>query len=131
MNLRRLACVLLAALVVSACQKRAESPVGPVYPPAVAPTAETRERLARLAPDALVGRVNAVLPDEHLALVADIPVKDFTIGQVLFFLGGDAVNVGNGVVVHISQDALHVRYSEPTAGSRPPAVGDLAVRFKR
>ncbi|MCY2951034.1 MAG: hypothetical protein NTU53_03540 [Planctomycetota bacterium] len=131
MQLTRWAGLLFVGLLVVGCQKKASQPAGPVYPPAVAPTPETRDRIHRLAPDALIGQVIAVLPDQHLALVADLPVQEFKIGQILCFVGGDAVNTGTGVVVHIGPDALHVRYEEPQPGGRPPAVGDLAVRFKR
>ena len=123
--------LLVAGLMLAGCQPKAAPPVGPVYPPAVAPTAQTVERIKRLAPDALIGHITALLPEEHLALVGDVPVRDFAEGQVVTFAGGNDVAIGNGVVVRISKDALHVRYEDPAPGARPPAGGDLAVRFRR
>jgi hypothetical protein len=82
-------------------------------------------------PDALVGRVIAVRPEDRLVAVGDTPVTDFKRGDVVVFVSAGDEPPSGGEVVDIRKDTITVRYSEPTAGQRPPKAGDLMVRFKK
>lgn len=119
--------MILAAAMIAGCQQNKK----PTTPQPVPVTAETRQRIQRLAPDAVIGQVIAILPEERLIAVGDLPIQDFKPGQVLSFIGGEPEPVGAGVVVSIVRDTLHVRYEPPPPGGRPPAVGDLAIRFRK
>ena len=131
MRLRLSAGLMIVSLFAAAgCQPK-EQPTGPVYPPPVAPTPQTRERIQRLAPDALIGEVTAVLPQERLAMIGNVPVQQFKEGDVVTFMGGNEVSIGNGIVIRVGADTLQVRYEPPPPGGRPPAMGDLAIRFGR
>src|SRR5580658_3437405 len=49
-------------------------------------------------PDARVGRVEAVLPDEHRLAVGDIPTSDFQVGDVVSIVDGSLNVVADGRV---------------------------------
>jgi len=130
MTLTRWAAPILAGLMLVGCQQKPAEPLTPIYPAPVAPTAETRQRIAQFAADAQIGQVTAVLPQERMAAVTGLPLKDFQKGDLLIFVGGDQTPIPHAVILNIVADALHVRYQQPAPGDRPPAVGDLAIRFK-
>ena len=93
-------------------------------------SAMAREQIQKAFVGATIGTVVAVLPDEHLAAIADVQVQDFRKGDVLTFFGGEEVPLATGEVVAIEKDQLHVRYVA-IQGQRPVARGDLAVRFRQ
>jgi hypothetical protein len=119
--------VLMSVVVVAGCQRKAAE--GPVAPVPVG--ADARARIARLAPGAAIGTVIAVLAEDRLVAVGEVQVRDFHVGDVVSFMGGEEQPIGTGVVVNIVRDTLHVRYEASSAVGRAPVVGDLAVRFKR
>ncbi|HEV8606659.1 MAG TPA: hypothetical protein VGQ99_14890 [Tepidisphaeraceae bacterium] len=82
-------------------------------------------------PDAQIGRVIAVRPEDRLVAVGDMPVADFKRGDVVVFVSAGDEHSTGGEVVDIRKDTITVRYAEPTAGQRPPKAGDLMVRFKK
>jgi hypothetical protein len=118
-------------IFVSGCQwkwpgKRNDDSALPPKPP----TAETISRLQNLAPGAAIGHVLAILPNDRLASVGNVPVQDFKTGDVLTFLGGETNPLADGEVVAIVKDTLHVRYRLSPNSPRAPEVGDVAIRLK-
>lgn len=122
------AAMMVAGLGVVGCQRK--QPPAVAKPVPVPVNAETREFLAKQAPNAKIGRVVEVLEEQRLASVADLPVQDFLKGDVLTFFGGEEEPLTSGVVVMILPDRLHVQYAAPAEGKRAPAPGDLVIRFK-
>jgi hypothetical protein len=86
-----------------------------------------RSDYQRKNPDARVGLVTAVLTHERLASVGSIPVKDFSVGDVVSFIDPSGDIIATGQVEAIADNRLEVRYAPPTE-DRDPMVGDLAVR---
>ncbi len=132
MPMARLAAALIVTtMLLAGC--RSEAPQQTVVvPPAPTPvSAELRQRLATRAPDAVIGRVIAVLPDNRLAAVGDVPVTSFKREDVVTFIGSEDVTLVSGTVVEVLADAVHIRYELPADGQRAPAVGDLAVKFPK
>jgi hypothetical protein len=86
-----------------------------------------RSDYQRKNPDAQVGLVTAVLTHERLASVGSVPVKDFSMGDVVSFVDPSGDIIATGQVEAIDNNRLEVRYAAPT-GDRDPMVGDLAVR---
>jgi hypothetical protein len=82
----------------------------------------------RKHPEALIGRVVAVRPQDRLLSVGDVPVVDFRQGDAVTFLGASDQQIGSGQVINIMNERLIVRYE--AGGGREPLVGDLVVRFK-
>jgi hypothetical protein len=117
--------------LVAGCQHKAPPSQGPVYPPAIPAGAESRKELQKLAPDAVIGQVVAVLREAQLVAVTGIPLNQIKVGDVVTFMGGEPAPVDAGVVKAIVNGAVQVRYDEPPAGGRPPVVGDLVIRFKQ
>lgn len=104
-------------------------PEQPVAPPASpAQLAAIRSQYRRTDPQARVGLVTAVLPSAHLASVASVPVKDFTVGDIITFIDSNQKILAMGHVETINPNSLTVRYDPPGKNGRDPASGDLAVR---
>jgi hypothetical protein len=115
--------VLLAPLfVLPACVPEG----GPNEPVSQDQFIAARNEYQKQNPDARVGLVTAVLPDDHLASVGSVPVKDFAVGDIVSFIDAYGNIVATGQVEAITNDQLNVRYT-PTGG-RDPIKGDLAVR---
>lgn len=91
---------------------------------------QLRESYQRVNPNARVGVVTAVLPDENLAAVGDVPVGDFEVGQSMTITDANGDTLAIGQIVRITGDSLHLKYPAPPAGHRAPQVGDLAVRVQ-
>jgi starvation-inducible outer membrane lipoprotein len=79
-------------------------------------------------PDARLGRVAAVLPDQNRLAVADMPVADFRRGDVLSIVDAKFNPVADGTVVDMDSDMLYVQYTQAAGITQPPAAGDLAIR---
>src|SRR5690242_15947563 len=84
-----------------------------------------RDAFMQRNPNAKFGEVTAVLPQNQLAAVGDLPVDQFRRGDTITFLVGRNQYV-NGTIVAIRNGNLHVKYDAP-AGGRDPQVGDAAV----
>src|SRR5438445_7721816 len=82
------ALISTASLIGCARHRKVEetSPMTPAPVSAVA-----REQIQKAFTGATIGTVVAVLPEEHLAAVADVQVQDFRQGDVLTFFGGEEV----------------------------------------
>ncbi len=78
--------------------------------------------------DARVGEVTAVLSSSSLASVSDVPLKDFTEGDVITFLDSNGKILTMGKVEAVTPNSLTVKYDPPGKGGREPAIGDVAVR---
>jgi hypothetical protein len=122
-------CTIIAALLgvflgLSGCRSAPEPIASPVTP---AQLAHLRE-LYKTDPEARVGRVSAVRPSDNLAAVRDVPVKDFTLGDIITFMDSNGKVLVLGTVETINADSLTVRYEMPGPQSRAPAPGDVAVR---
>jgi len=125
---RTVALCLLAAFLLSGCTQPKPQTAKP------APTPIGDEAVAayqKKHPDALIGRVVAVRPEDRLLAAGDIPVADFKPGDAVVILGADQEQIGTGDVVSTGKSWVHVHYSEATSGQRPPSLGDLVVRFKK
>src|SRR3954468_19241215 len=117
---------LSGAIVVGGCAQR------PVEQPKAEPAPLSDDAVAayrRKHPEALIGRVVAVRPQDHLVSVGDVPVVDFKKGDAVTFLSGGDQQIGNGDGIDIMNERLIVRYA--AGGGREPRVGDLVVRFKK
>ena len=124
--------VLLGGMALAAgCQQKVQVPQGPVYPPPMPVTAESKQQLERLAPDALIGNVVAVVPESFLAAVSGILVAQIKVGDVVTFIGGEAAPVDVGVVKAIVNDTLHVSYAEPRSAAARPWLSHMAIRFRQ
>ena len=81
-------------------------------------------------PEALIGRVVAIRPEDHLLAAGDVPVADFKQGDAVVILGSSQQEITTGDVVSMGKTWLHVHYNDPASGQRPPQLGDIVVRFK-
>ena len=126
-----LAMVVVAAGLLSGC--RADKEQQAPAPPAT----EDRVRMIRqsyqtIDPGARVGLVAETLPEYRLVAVSEMPVDEFREGDVVTFIDTNEEVLVNGRVVAKTDDALHVKYDEPSKpGQRAPQKGDMAVRFTR
>jgi len=122
---------LLAAMLLAGCAEQPK-PVASAPPPSgISPSDYDNFKNMYLStnPDARVGRVEAVLPDDHRLAVGDIPTSDFQVGDVVSILDGSLNVVADGKVVEVSDDLLYVKYYPPVNdGSQQPQPGELAVR---
>jgi len=119
---------LLGAIVAGGCTRKAEEEPPPP-PPAIGEDAIAAYR--KKHPEALIGRVMAVLPEHKLVSVGEVPVVDFKRGDAVVFLGTSDQKLTSGEVVNIVGERLHVKYEDPPAGGRAPQVRDIVVRFKK
>lgn len=123
---RTVALCLLGALLLSACtpqkQPEAKPTPAPIGNDAVA-------AYQKKHPDALIGRVAAVRPEDRLVAAGDLPVDQFKAGDAVVILGSDQEQIATGDVISMGKTWVHIHYSD--SAQRVPAVGDLVVRFKR
>ena len=126
----RMRCTIIAALLavflgLSGCQSVPE----PIAPPVTAwQLAQLRESYRKTDPEARVGRVTEVLTSANLAAVRDVPVGDFTLGDVITFMDSNGKVLVLGTVEVINANSLTVKYEKPDPASRAPMAGDVAVR---
>jgi hypothetical protein len=123
---RTVALCLLVAVLFGGCTR--EKP-----PETKAPSAPIGDDVVaayrKKHPEALIGRVVAVRPEDRLLAAGDVPAADFKRGDAVVILGGDQEQIATGDVVSIGNNWIHVQYGE-AAGQRAPKLGDLVVRFK-
>jgi len=123
-------CTIIAALLpvflgLSGCQSAPEPIAPPVTPEQLA---HLQESYRKADPEARVGKVTAVYPSANLAAVQDVPVADFTLGDVITFMDSNGKVLVLGMVETINKDSLTVKYEQPDPQSRAPQAGDVAVR---
>ena len=122
---RTLALCLLGAFLLSGCTKQqlpqAKPTPAPIGGDAIA-------AYQKKHPDALIGRVVAVRPQDRLVAAGDLPVDQFKAGDAVMIIGSDQEQIATGDVVSMGKSWIHVHYSD--SAQRVPAVDDLVVRFK-
>jgi hypothetical protein len=124
-------CLLILTLA-TACRQTPPPEAETLTPPPAQPyTEEIRQLLQKRNPDAMIGRVIAVLPEESLAAVAELDASRFRPGDSVQFFGTEDVELGFGRVVQVLSNAIHVRYDAPTDQRRAPVVGDLVIWFPK
>lgn len=110
--------LLLAGLTVAGCRSRQETTV---------PTDDLKQSFTRINPNVQVGTVAAILPEQHLLAINDLPVDQFEVGETLVFMNEDQQIIAAGHVVRKTETSLHIDYS-PNEKGIEPKVGDIAVR---
>ena len=116
--------VAFAALATGCGSNESSPPAPPATPQQLN---ALRSQFMQSDPMARLGVVTAVLPSGHLAQVGDVPVADFTTGDIITFLDSKQKVLAMGHVEGIGPGTLTVRYDRQSGG-RDPLVGDLAVR---
>ena len=126
MRLLITAALLLAMMGLTGClTSQSESIAPPVSPEQLA---QMRDQFRRDDREARVGLVTAVLPSANLAAVGSIPVKDFTVGDIITFIDSNGKTLTLGNVEAINRNSITVRYANPARHGRAPVKGDAAVR---
>jgi hypothetical protein len=124
--------VLAGGVFVAGCTHQATPKASaPITPVADEQTMAALEQSYHQAhPDALIGRVNAVLPDRHIASISGLPLDQIHRGDVVTILVGGQES--GGVAARVYDTAAgyaQVDYGSIQAGQPDPRIGDLAVRF--
>jgi hypothetical protein len=102
----------------------------PPTPPSVASpqrVQEIRTAYWRAYPDSRVGVIDFVRRQDKLVSVGEVNGGDFREGETVVIIDDKQKVIGNGTVVRILQDHIHVAYRVAKSG-RDPIVGDLMVR---
>lgn len=127
--MKKTLCLMIFAVALPMVLAGCLTPEVPIAPPATpAQLAVIRSQFRRADPEARVGLVTAVLPSSHLTSVANVPVTDFTVGDVITFIDSNQNVLAMGHVETINQTSLTVRYDPPSPPGRNPVPGDIAVR---
>jgi hypothetical protein len=124
---RMVALCLLGAVLFSGCTR--EKPPEAKAPPATIGD-DVVAAYRKKHPEALIGRVMAIRPEDRLLAAGDVPVADFKRGDAVVILGAEQEQIATGDVVSIGNNWIHVQYSETAVGQRAPKLGDIVVRFK-
>jgi len=100
--------------------------------PASAADAQTvqsiRDKYFRAYPESQVGVIIAMLKDEPLAAVGDLPsTANLRENLIVTFLDRDERVLTTGTIVRVLQDSVHVRYDPPPRSGRTPRRGDIMV----
>ena len=124
--LRTVGLCLLGIVLLDGCtQQKAPAPKPQAAPMSDDGLAAYRKK----HPEALIGRVVAIRPEDHLLAGGDLNVDDFKRGDAVIILGSGEEQITTGDVVSMGKSWIHVHYNDPTS-QRPPQMGDLIVRFK-
>ncbi len=119
-------CLLMVVFFDGCTPKKAEEPK-----PQTAPISDDALAAYRKKhPEALIGRVVAIRPEDRLLAAGELPVADFKRGEAVVILGSSQEQIATGDVVSMGNNWIHVHYSEAATGQRAPQLGDLVVRFK-
>ena len=125
MRLMIIAALVFVAVGLNGCLTAPE----PIAPPVTSEQlAQMRDEYRRTDAEARVGLVTAVLASNNLASVGEVPVKDFTVGDIISFVDSNGKVVTMGTVEAINRNSLTVRYANPGPHGRAPVEGDAAVR---
>jgi hypothetical protein len=116
----------LAFCVLAGCQ--ANNPAG-------APATDDQVRALRQSvnasdPNACVGPVIAVRPQDKYLAVGDVPVRDLREGDVFVIVDSHQHPIAHANVRALTADAAQLKYW-PDPGGRDPKPGDMAVHFSR
>jgi hypothetical protein len=126
MRLTIIAALVLATVGPNGCGTTASESIAP--PVSTGQLAQMRDEYRRTDPEARVGLVKSVLASDRLALVSEVPVKDFTVGDIISFVDSNGKVVTMGTVEAVNRNSLTVHYANPGPHGRPPTEGDAAVR---
>src|SRR5271154_2988734 len=110
MRLMIIALLVFVAVAINGCMTAPEPIAPPVSPEQLA---QMRDEYRRTDADARVGLVTAVLASDTLASVGEVPVKDFTVGDIISFVDSNGKVVTMGTVEAINRHSLTVRYATP------------------
>ena len=117
---------LLGVVLLGGCtrQKQPESkaPLPPMGDEALA-------AYRKKHPEALIGRVVAIRPEDRLLAAGDLPVNEFKVGDAVVIVGSEQEEIATGDVISTGKSWIHIQYNE-TPGKPAPRLGDLVVRFK-
>ena len=125
--LRTVGLCLLGIVLLDGCTREKPPELKP-QPAAMSDDALASYR--KKHPEALIGRVVAIRPEDHLLAAGDVPVADFKQGDAVVILGSSEQEIATGDVVSTGKSWLHVHYNDPPTGQRAPQPGDIVVRFK-
>jgi len=125
----------IAAVVVAAgllgCQ--AKKPPAPPPPRVEAASPQVVQALRAAYrtqhPNCEVGQVIALRSADRLAAVNGVDVSKMAENQIVTLIDAHEKVLATGVVVRVLPDSIHVRYDPEPDAPRPPAVGDIMVRF--
>jgi hypothetical protein len=118
----------MAGCAHQAATPKASAPITP--PPDEQTMAGLEQSYHQAHPDALIGHVNAVLADRHVASIAGLPLDQMHRGDVVTILAGGQESGGIAARVYDKADGfVQVDYGSVQAGQPDPRLGDLAVRF--
>jgi hypothetical protein len=126
--------ILAASLAVGCSSSQAPPQAKPLPPQPVLGSddyASLKSSYLSANPDAHVGRVEAVLPNEPRLAISDIGPADFRPGDVLSIVDSQLNPVADAVVTSADTDYLYVRYVPVVVSSPAPVVGDLAIRAEK
>jgi hypothetical protein len=122
---RTLALCLLGAFLLNGCTSQKQ----PEAKPAPSPIGgDVVAAYQKKHPDALIGRVVSVRPQDRLVAVGNMPVDQLKTGDAVVIIGSDQEQIATGDVVSKGKEWIHVHYSD--TAQRVPALDDLVVRFK-
>ena len=124
-TLLKLATLTIAGAMFVGCQSKPK--MAPTQPVSAQELDTLRGAFTQADPNARLGSVDAVLEAESYLTVGQINPADFAVGTAVAIIDSNRKTVANGEVVRSFADTVHVRYEK--AGTRPPRVGDVAVRF--
>lgn len=118
---------VLAAWPLTGCgtTKRPSQGAAPATPQRLE---EIRARYASERPGTIVGPVVAVLPEQGLASLGDVPADRFAEGDLVSLIDSREQTLAIGRVVRRLEDSVHVKY-ERSPGMRAPVEGDVGVRL--
>ncbi|HEY2587604.1 MAG TPA: hypothetical protein VGI81_17795 [Tepidisphaeraceae bacterium] len=136
MRWKRVAGLILAGglLAAAGCTHQSSTPKASAP---VTPSAADEQTMAGLEqsyrqahPDALIGHVNAVVPDRHIASIGGLPVDQIHRGDVVTILVGGQESGGvQARVFGKDSGFVQVDYGQLMGNQADPRIGDLAVRF--
>jgi len=110
MRLMIIAALLSAMVGLNGCLSSPEPIAPPVTPEQLA---QMRDDYRHQDREARVGLVTAVLAGSNLAAVGNVPVKDFTLGDIITFIDSNGKTLTLGKVEAINGNSLTVVTSTP------------------
>jgi len=111
--LRTVGLCLLGIVLLDGCTRQK----APEAKPQSAPISDDAlAKYRKKHPEALIGRVVAIRPEDHLLAAGDVPVADFKQGDAVVILGSSEQEIATGDVVSMGKSWLHVHYNDPPTG---------------
>jgi hypothetical protein len=117
---------LCLVAVLAGCHSRTQNVGG--APATPARLEELRAAYTMQRPGTVVGAVIAVLPEQSLLAVGDVPVDRFAEGDMVSIIDSKENTLAIAQVVRRLPDSVHVRY-QSRENARAPLEGDIVVRL--